>query len=226
MRRALLVVSSATRLGDFSVAASIPASPLASAFYTLTDAGASVDIASVSGGAVTLDWGGVVSTDAAARRLASDGAARAALSSPLALPAVGGAAYAVIFVTPSLATAWDCSHNAELARVLRECHGAGGVVAGSGDGVRALLPLLPPGARATAPPKADVDADGAAALVPWLVETRFKEAGCVWVPPRARDAPLAMTAGRVVTGANDASAALVAQEAVAALTGGVVAGAV
>ena len=219
-RRALLITSSATRLSDFSAPAAVPAAPLADALYSLS-AHALVDVATVSGEAVPLDWTATPSNHAPARRLTTDGAAQAKLASPLALPLVAGAAYNIVMVAPSLSAAWDCSpSNPELARVLRECVAAGGVVAGAGDGARALLPLVPAGALVTGPPNADVDAAGAAAMLPYLFESRARAAGCVYLPPAAPGAPLALAAGRVVTGANDASAGAVAREAVGVLTGG------
>lgn len=224
-RRALLLASSCARLGDFSVPAAVPAAAAAAAFYAFADAGLVVDIASVAGTAVDLDWGERAAVDPHERRLAADPAARSLLASPLALASVDGSSYAAVLVLPGAGGAWDLSANAEARRVLVEAAAAGGVTAAAGDGVRALIDanLIGRGAPATGPTNAETDAAGLAALVPYLVESRLRARGAVFVPPPAPGSPFALAAGRVVCGANDASAGEAARAAVDVLTGGVAA---
>lgn len=212
-------------MGDFRVPAAVPASAAAAALYAFADAGLAVDIASVSGAPVSLDWGERAAIDPSLRRLAADPAARAALAAPLALAAVDGASYATVLVLPGAGAAWDLSRNDEARRLLSSVASAGGVAAAAGDGVRALLDarLIPAGAPATGPTNAETDAAGLAALIPYLVESRLRDRGALFVPPPVAGAPFALVTGRVVCGANDASAGEAARKAVGVLTGGVAA---
>jgi len=129
-----------------------------------------------------------------------------------------------------------------VARVLKECADAGGAVGSVGWGAAALLEagLLGPGVAATGISNADEDANGTAAAVPFLLESRLRGAGVAFSAPapghgggvaagasaaRALSAAphvVASKGGRVVTGyANAASAAGVSRGIVQALTGGV-----
>jgi hypothetical protein len=121
--------------------------------------------------------------------------------------------------------AWDLSRNDEARRLLSSVASAGGGAAAAGDGVRALRDArrIPAGAPATGPTNAETDAAGLAALIPYLVESRLRDRGALFVPPPVAGAPFALVTGRVVCGANDASAGEAARKAVGVLTGGVAA---
>lgn len=261
----LLIMSSATTLGDLEgmPGALLPAETFAACYYPILQAGLRVDLATVSGAAGSLDWSGVgggfssssssssmTSGSAAtpvspaarqARTLQADPNAAQLLATPRPVAHVSGDRFdACVVLSPT--GAWDLCKNDEVARVLRECANAGGAVGATGWGVAALLEagLLGPGVAATGISNADEEANGTAAAVPFLLESRLRREGVVFsAPPPGRGsgvspgasaaqalsaAPhvVAAKGGKVVTGyANAASAAGVARGVIESLSGGV-----
>jgi len=255
----LFILSSASTLGDLEgMPALLRAETFAACYYPVLQAGLRVDLATVSGAAASLDWSGVegggpssssppaasaVASPAArqARTLRADPSAAQLLAAPRPVAHVGGDRFdACVVLSPT--GAWDLCKNAEVARVLKECADAGGAVGSVGWGAAALLEagLLGPGVAATGISNADEDANGTAAAVPFLLESRLRREGVVFSAPApghgggvsaGASAAQALSAaphvvaaggGKVVTGyANAASAAGVARGLIQSLTGGV-----
>lgn len=229
----LLIMSSATTLGDLEgmPGALLPAETFAACYYPVLQAGLCVDLATVSGGAASLDWSGVgggrsLATSAAvspasrqARTLLADPNAAQLLATPRPVAHVSGSRFdACVVLSPT--GAWDLCKNEEVTRVLRECAAAGGAVGAAGWGVAALLEagLLGPGASATGITNADEDASGTAAAVPFLLESRLRREGVVFsAPPPGRG-------GGVSAGASAAQALSVAPHVVVSEGGKVVTG--
>ena len=204
------------------------AETFAACYYPVLQAGLRVDLATVSGAAASLDWSGVegggpssssppaasaVASPAArqARTLRADPSAAQLLAAPRPVAHVGGDRFdACVVLSPT--GAWDLCKNAEVARVLKECADAGGAVGSVGWGAAALLEagLLGPGVAATGISNADEDANGTAAAVPFLLESRLRCKGVVF------SAPAPGHGGGVSAGASAAQALSAAPHVVAA----------
>ncbi|MEO5958680.1 MAG: type 1 glutamine amidotransferase domain-containing protein, partial [Opitutaceae bacterium] len=184
-------------------------------YYAFTDKGYAVDIASPLGGAAPVDPGSLTAADdtgSAAARFQADGAAQALIASTTALAAVDPASYAAVFVAGGHGAMWDLPEDLDLARAISSVDARGGVVAAVCHGPAGLVSArrgdgsaVVAGRRVAVFTDAEESAAGLTEVVPFLLESRFRELGAVVVP-----APLwadnAVRDGNLVTGQNPASA--------------------
>jgi putative intracellular protease/amidase len=225
----VLVATSCAALGDTALPTGASLPDLAVLYTTLVDAGIDTEIVSVGGGPVPLDPASLAGgagaalkvTGPALRRLAGDAAAQRELADTRSFIGLGtGEDLAGLVFVGGRGAAWDLAYNPEAAALAASVHAAGGVVAGIGHGAAALVSLAR-GRAMTGFSNAEEDADGGAALVPTLLESRLKKAGAKITTATVPGAAHAVRDGRVVTGQNCASAPAVAGLVLEALSGGV-----
>ena len=222
----VLVCTSCSQLGDTSLPTGAALTDIAVLYNALTDAGMDVEIVSVAGGPVPLDPASLApgaplkAASAALRRFGGDAAAQRELADTRSFVGLVPDALAGAIFVGGRGAAWDLSFNREAAAFAATVHAAGGVVGGVGHGVGALAGLAT-GRAITAYTNAEEDADGGAALVPALLQSRLVEAGARFQAGAVSGAPHAVRDGRLVSGQNSASAGAVAACVLEALTGGV-----
>ena len=225
-----LVCSSCAYLGDTALLTGASLVDLACMYVALTDAGVDVEIVSVGGGPVPVDPASLApgaplkAASSALRRLAGDPAAQHQLADTRSFVGLVPADLAGVVFLGGRGAAWDLMFNAEAAALACAVAAAGGVVGAVGHGAAALVggEGLVKGRSLTCYTNAEEDADGGAALVPALLESRLKGAGAVVTTSPVPGAPHAVRDGRcLVTGQNSASAPAVAKLVLEALSGGV-----
>lgn len=220
MAHVLIVVTSHTRLGTTGRTTGFYFDEMAAPYWALIDAGHTVEIASIAGGAAAHDPGSVKADPAerpvAVQRFLTDPAAMAKLVDTLPIAAVDPSAFDAVFLPGGHGAMYDFPSNEDLADVVGRifdrggvvgavCHGPAGLVAAKrGDG----RPIVE-GLRVNAFTDAEEAAVGLTAAMPFLLETRLRELG-----GRFEGAPdftaKAVRDGRLVTGQNPMSAEPVA----------------
>jgi putative intracellular protease/amidase len=186
-----------------------------------TDADYTVELASVAGGEPPAD--GVDLADPVQRAFTEDAEMAAKLEKTPSFADVDGGAFDAVLFAGGHGTMWDFPTDAELARVTREIHDHGGVVAAVCHGPAALVGVtladgrpLVQGRNVAAFTDSEEAAVGLADVVPFLLQSRLEELGAVH--SGAPDfQPHVVTDGRLVTGQNPASAVGVAEAVLARL---------
>ncbi len=221
--KVLIVVTSHAKLGETGEKTGFWLEELAVPYLALTRAGAKVDIASPEGGKPPADPKSEKDASAEVRAFQADREATAKLSNTKRLSSVEIGDYDAIFVAGGHGVMWDLTTSKELASLLAGTFERGGVVAAVCHGPAALAPVvlsdgapLIRGRKVTGFSDAEEKAAKLDSIVPFLIETRFRELGgkyenaAMWQPHAVRD-------GRLVTGQNPASSGPVAREVLAAL---------
>ncbi|MGK4007211.1 type 1 glutamine amidotransferase domain-containing protein [Sorangium sp. So ce1036] len=220
--RILMIVTSHERLGETGQQTGFWLEELAAPYRAFVEAGADVDIASPEGGRPPADPKSASDPSEAVQWFLADERAQARLASTLRLDAVS-ADHDAYFVVGGHGVMWDLASDAAAARLLGGAFDRGKVVAAVCHGPGALVGVrlasgepLVKGRRVSAFSDEEEQAVGLAGVVPFALESRLRalggryERGPMWKPFAVRD-------GRLVTGQNPASSALVAQETLAAL---------
>jgi putative intracellular protease/amidase len=231
MAKILIVLTSHTALGTTGKSTGFYFEELATPYYALTDAGHSVDIASIKGGPGAHDPGSLKADPAArpasVQRFVTDPAAMEKLAATIAIDHVKPAGYDGIFLPGGHGTMYDFPLSAALGTVVGAIHDQGGVVgavchgpAGLVNALRADGKPLVAGLTVNSFTDAEEEAVGLVSAMPFLLETRLKalgglfEGGPNFTAKAVRD-------GRLVTGQNpmsSASAAALMLEALAETT--------
>lgn len=224
--RILMIVTSNDRLGDTGQPTGLWAEELAAPYYALADAGAEIVLASPAGGRTPIDPGSVKprgENDAVVERFLADDALQSRLAALPRADTLDGAAFDAVFFPGGHGTMWDLPGDAGVTRAVERawaggkwvasvCHGAAGLVSAKRPDGRPLVD----GLRVNSFTDAEERAAGQAEVVPFLLERRLRELGGRfegagdWQPFVVKD-------GRLITGQNPQSSALVAKELLAAL---------
>ncbi|TYT27004.1 type 1 glutamine amidotransferase domain-containing protein [Luteimonas viscosa] len=136
--RILAVVSSAGYFPGTDKRAGFELTELSRAYYTFIANGYAVDIASPQGGSPPMrvddeDMG------AADHAFLNDAPARAKLAASLPLETVDGSRYAAVYFVGGKGAMFDFPGDADIARIVRQVHGSGGVIGAVCHGPAALL---------------------------------------------------------------------------------------
>ncbi|ARQ67549.1 type 1 glutamine amidotransferase domain-containing protein [Streptomyces marincola] len=184
-------------------------------------AGFEIAYVSVSGGAPPQD--GIDPDDAVVAEFLADSETRRALAATPTPAQLDPADYDVIYFAGGHGTMWDFPESAELAGLAAEVYERGGVVAAVCHGPAALVNVkltdgsyLVAGKQVASFTDDEEEAVGLTSVVPFLLETALVERGAKHTKA-ANFAPHAVADQRLVTGQNPASAAQVAELAVAEL---------
>lgn len=208
----LMVCTSHGRLGETTVKTGFWFEEFTIPYYAFLDAGLQVDIASPKGGNPPIDPSsqGASTRGPTVERFIKDNASLAALCSTTSLEMVKNAEqYSGIFLVGGHGTMWDFVANHALTQLLDSAASQGKVIGAVCHGVVGLLGSRFPGAIygkcVTGFSNAEEEAARKVESVPFLLETRLGEAGFEYSCGPIF-APHVVTAGRLVTGQNPASA--------------------
>ncbi|MFQ6549548.1 type 1 glutamine amidotransferase domain-containing protein [Aestuariibius sp. 2305UL40-4] len=216
---ALIILTSHDQIGETGTATGFYWEELAVPYWALRDAGYAVDIASVAGGAPPADPSSekTEGRPAAVQRFLDDAAAMTALRSARAVSGIAADSYDAVFLPGGHGTMWDLAQTPAVGQAVARAYEAGAVVGAVCHGPAGLTearlsdgtPLVS-GKRVNGFTDAEEAAVGLTDVVPFLLETRLKERGAIFEKTEENFAPYAVRDGRLVTGQNPSSSALVA----------------
>jgi putative intracellular protease/amidase len=213
-KTAVLVLTSQEEYGNSGMRCGSWLEELAQPYYALKDAGHTVVLASIRGGAAPLDplslepqW-----LSAVGRRFLDDAAARAQLAATPSLEEVAAREFAAVVLVGGTGGTWDFPRHAPLTRLIERVNARNGVVAGICHGVIGLadargadgLPLVR-GRKVTSISNAEDEIMGADKIVPALPEDALRRLGSFYLaaPPFAANV---VQDGNLITAQNPASA--------------------
>lgn len=210
--KALIVVTSHGSLGATGKPTGYYLSEVAHMYRALTEEGFEVDIASPKGGKAPVDPTSLLLDDAVVRDFWENPNTKAKLSRTLWLSDVDPGAYGAILFAGGHGTMWDFPENKEIQRLIQSVYERDGVVGAVCHGPAALInatlldgTYLVAGKQIASFTNDEELAANTNKLVPFALETKLKERGCMFV--KADDwAENVVTTGRLVTGQNPASA--------------------
>lgn len=225
-RKILIIVTSHAIMGNSSEPTGLWLEELAAPYYVFIDAGISVTIASIQGGAVPIDPKSkklIGENSGTVDRFLQDRAAIAATSNTIAINNLNPNVYDAVFLPGGHGTMWDLPNSQDLAKIISQtysqnkaiaavCHGVAGLIgATKADG----SPLVD-GLKVNSFTNAEEDAVGLSSSVPFMLETKLRELGADF---QSADnfQPFAIQSGNLITGQNPASSLLVANKILEAL---------
>jgi putative intracellular protease/amidase len=221
MTNVLIVLTSHDSLGDTGEATGAYLPEVAHPWAVFTEAGLTVDLASVRGGRPPLD--GVDTDDPDQKAFLADPRMAGQLERTVPLGEVDPDRYAAVWLAGGHGTMWDFPGNAEIGRIGGRIAAAGGVVASVCHGAAGLLALrgadgepLVRGRRVSAFSNREEEAVGRTAVVPFLLQSALEEAGALYREAEPWSS-IAVVDGPFVTGQNPQSSREVARAVVDAL---------
>lgn len=209
----LMVLTSHGQLGDTGKTTGLWLEELAAPYYVFKDAGASVTLASPSGGAPPIDPNSEQpdSQTDATRRFRADSVAMQALSHTHKLVDIDTENFDAVFYPGGHGPLWDLASNDDSLRVIETLYAEGKPVAAVCHGPAALrdargpfgLPLLR-GKAVTGFSDSEERATGLIDEVPFLVEDMLKENGGMYSSAADWQSHVVVS-GNLITGQNPAS---------------------
>jgi putative intracellular protease/amidase len=215
----LIIMTSHAAMGEPAQPTGLWFEELTTPYYAFADAGADIDLASIKGGPAPIDPRSQRpkgENPDSVERFLSDSTAMSKLSQTADLTKVDWNKYDAVFLPGGHGTMWDLPNSSLLAQGLANVYKAGGVVSAVCHGPAGLVnvrlsngELLVKGRRVAAFTNSEEDAVGLTPVMPFLLETRFKELGAKYESgPDFK--PFAIADGNLVTGQNPASSEAVA----------------
>lgn len=216
----LFIVTSHAFIGETGKSTGLWFEELTTPYYAFKDAGYSVEIASISGGAVPIDPTSqkeLGDNPASVDRFLRDSQAMQALKNTTSIEKIDSTKYAAVFLPGGHGTMFDFPGNAKLASIVSSTFERGGVVAAVCHGPAGLLdakdkngnPIVQ-GRKVSAFTNAEEEAVNLTKEMPFLLETRLRELGAnVETAPNFQ--PFAVADGNLITGQNPASSEKVAE---------------
>lgn len=225
-KKILIVVTSNSRMGDTNRPTGIWAEELILPYYTLLEAGLTVELASPLGGPVPFDPASLRpqgNNPPLIERFLADSNAQDKVRSTHAIGKLDVAGFDALFFPGGHGTMWDLPADEGVIRAVESafagdkiiaavCHGPAGLVGAKRPDGQSIVQ----GKRINSFTDAEEAAAGLAAVVPFPLESRLRELGGIfegapnWHPFAIRD-------GNLITGQNPMSSALVAEHVLAAL---------
>ncbi len=211
-RRALVVVTSHSRLGTTGKKTGYYLPEVAHPYAALVGGNIQVDIASINGGKAPLDPNSLDLKDPTNGRLFAESAFQRKISNTLRLDRVDLSQYQAILFAGGHGTMWDFRETLAVQRAIREVYERNGIVAAVCHGPAALVDVklskgeyLIAGKQVTGFTNEEENAVGLTNVMPFLLEDALTSRGATF-----SEAPLwqpkVVVDGRLVTGQNPASA--------------------
>ena len=216
----LILTTSHKQLGDTERVTGSWLEELTTPYYAFVDAGATVTVASIQGGAVPIDpesQAEAAEKPPSVKRFLEDEAVQQAITSPPALEDIDANDYDAIFLPGGHGTMWDLPNNTVLSNVVSQtladgrvvaavCHGPAGLVSAvTKDGEPVVK-----GRQVATFTDSEESAVGLMGTVPFLLESKLRELGAkickVW-----DFEGYAIADENLITGQNPASSEQVAQ---------------
>lgn len=216
----LIITTSHASLGAGGEPTGLWLEELTTPYYAFIDRGAEVTIASIGGGAVPVDPRSLRpkgENDASVERYLGDAALQAQVQATVRFTPQLAEGYDAVFLPGGHGTMWDYPASEALAQIVTRfmiegkvvaavCHGPAGLVSARFSNGRPVIAER----RVAGFTNSEERAAGLDDDVPFLLETRLRELGAIYVSG-ADFAPFAVRDGNLITGQNPASAAEVAR---------------
>jgi len=222
--RVLLVLTNHGELGDTGEPTGFYLPEASHPWSVFTEAGYEVTLASPLGGSAPIDPRSMEDVDAESEAFLEAFATGGVVERTASLSEVDFGAYRAVFFAGGHGTMWDFAESEAVKSVAESVYGDGGVVAAVCHGPAALVgvmtedgPLLD-GKRVTGFTNAEEGAVELTEAMPFLLETRMRDAGAEFVGAGNFEANVVVD-GRLVTGQNPASAKGAAEAVVKAIEG-------
>jgi putative intracellular protease/amidase len=210
--RVLAVLTSHDRMGDTGHETGFWLSELTHPYYVLTDAGFSVDIASIDGGMAPIDARSFESEDPLNERFLKDADLMAKVIRSVPLSKVDASDYHAVLYCGGHGTMWDFPGNKEVQRVTAEVYEHEGIVAAVCHGPAALVDVklsdgsyLVNGKNVSAFTNEEEDLVQLTDAVPFLLQDKLIERGAKFKSAAPWQDQVVVD-GRLITGQNPASA--------------------
>lgn len=224
-KKALMMVTSHSVLGETARATGFYYEELAIPYWALKDAGLEVDIASIQGGAAPVDPSSLPEEGRheAVQRFLDDEASIIQIQDTLAVEEVDMNDYRLVFLPGGHGAMWDFPESMALANLISEaaarqwvigavCHGVAGLL----DAIHLDGSALLEGRRVNSFTNEEEVGIGLQDVVPFLLESRIRALGGLF-EQGPNFAAYAVRDGLLVTGQNPASSPLVAEALLEAL---------
>jgi putative intracellular protease/amidase len=225
-KKVLIVVTSHDKMGNINRSTGLWLGEFAAPFYTLTDAGVEVTIASPKGGLAPIDTFSLNKSFAteATRRYQSDPAAQVRLSKTVKLSSVSAKDYDAVFYPGGHGPMWDLAEDKTSEKLIENFYNNGKTIAFVCHGPVALKHAVDKNGVAIVKGKivsgftnGEEAAVGLTNVVPFLTEDLLKQLGGKY-QKGADWSPFAVQDGLLISGQNPQSAQLVGEKLLQALT--------
>lgn len=222
----LIIVTSHAVMSNTGEPTGLWLEELTTPYYTFIDAGTSVTVASIEGGAVPIDPRSqkpIGENSKSVDRFLQDKAAMAATNNTPAIDDIDPNQYDAIFLPGGHGTMWDLPNNQTLANILSQAYAQEKVIAAVCHGPAGLIGATKPdesplveGLKISSFTNAEEDAVGLSDTVPFMLESKLRELGANF-QGGANFEPYAIQSGNLITGQNPGSSLLVADKVLEAL---------
>lgn len=223
----LIVTTSHASLGDTQKATGLWIEELTTPYYAFVDAGASVTVASIQGGAVPIDPGSQKAdgeNPPSVERFRGDQEFQQAIANTTALEEVNASEYDAVFLPGGHGTMWDLPKSDRLAQIISEtlaqgrivsavCHGPAGLISAK---TAAGEPVVK-GRKVAAFTNSEENEVGLSETVPFLLESQLRELGAD-IQKAGNFEAFAVADGNLITGQNPMSSELVAEKVLSAIS--------
>jgi putative intracellular protease/amidase len=217
----LIVLTSHTELGNTGKKTGFWLPELTHPYYEFTEAGYTVDVASISGGMAPVDSKAFKEEDEYHEVFLNDAVLMAKVIRSIPLAEVNPEDYRAIMFAGGSGPMWDFPNNPDISRISAAIYDNQGIVSAVCHGNAALVnltlsngELLVKGKRVSAFTNEEEASLGTTEIVPFLLQDKLVERGAIHVPGKAW-AENVVVDGRLVTGQNPASAKEAAQRIIA-----------
>ena len=222
----LIVVTSHAVMGNSGEPTGLWLEELTTPYYAFIDAGTSVTVASVKGGAIPIDPRSkkpVGENSESVERFLQDESVVAATNNTPAIEEINPSQYDAVFLPGGHGTMWDLPNSEPLANIISQAYAQDKVVAAVCHGPAGLIDAIKPdgsplvdGLQISSFTNAEEDAAGLSDTVPFMLETKLRKLGADF---QSTDnfQPFAIKSGNLITGQNPVSSLLVANKVLEAL---------
>lgn len=225
-KRVLIIVTSNEQMGASGKTTGIWAEELAAPYLSMLDAGFEVEIASPQGGPVPFDPSSVKlrgGNDPVLERFFADEVAQGKVADTLAVAEAKVDDFDAVMFPGGHGTMWDLPNNEDVTRVVEEAYRSGKIIGAVCHGIAGLVSAKRPdglsilhGKRVNSFTNDEEIAAGLDDVVPFKLESRVRELGGHF-EKAGNFQPFAVRDGKLITGQNPASSALVAKYVIESL---------
>ena len=223
--KVLIVLTSHTELGNTGKKTGFWLPELTHPYYEFTQAGYTVDVASIEGGMAPLDSKAFEEADEYHQIFLNDATLMAKVMRSIPLAKINPDDYQAILFSGGSGPMWDFPNNPDISRISSSIYENNGIVSAVCHGNAALVnlklsdgSLLIKGKRVSAFTNEEEASLGTTEVVPFLLQDKLIERGAIHVMGEAWQEN-AVVAQRLITGQNPASAKKVAQLIIEKLRG-------
>ena len=219
-KRLLFVLTSVSQFPDSGRLTGFYMDEMAIPYWTLRDAGARIDFASIKGGEAPIDpnsLGEDGNRVEEVQRFLDDSETMVAMNGASAVEDVDATQYDGVFLPGGHGTMWDFAQSKPLADLIGTCFDRGAVIGAVCHGPAGLVSAKQADGRPVVDGKtvnsftnAEENAVGLTDVVPYLLETELRNKGAIFEATLETFNPYAVRDGNLVTGQNPASARPVA----------------